>query len=106
LANEQDGSSYIKLYTLKNNGGNLSGYTRLGVSAEFQSLLNNTDTISGNYGLKFYIYSSLPSAPGEGDKDGIYELYLDTSAEISEMVDALRLKLLAENKKVNAEMEK
>lgn len=79
LANDGGGSSYTYICTLKNNGGNLSGYTRLGISAEFQSLLNNTDTVQGNYGLKLYVYSAIPSAPGEMDKDGVYELYLDSS---------------------------
>ena len=79
LANDGGGSSYDYICTLKNNGGNLSGYTRLGISAEFQSLLNNTDTVQGNYGLKLYVYSAIPSAPGEMDKDGVYELYLDSS---------------------------
>lgn len=84
LANDGGGSSYSYFCTLKNNGGNLSGYTRLGVSAEFQSLLNNTDTVQGNYGLKLYVYSAIPSAPGEMDKDGVYELYLDSSNMIGD----------------------
>lgn len=84
LANDRDSGSYIPICTLENNGGNLSGYTRLGISAEFQSLLNNTDTVSGNYGLKFYVYSVLPTAPGEAEKDGIYELYLDAEDMIGD----------------------
>ena len=84
LANDGGGSSYSYICTLKNNGGNLSGYTRLGISAEFQSLLNNTDTVQGNYGLKLYVYSTVPSAPGEIDKDGVYELYLDSSNMIGD----------------------
>lgn len=79
LANDRGGSSYIPICTLTNDDGNLSGYTRLGISAEFQSLLNNSDTTFGNYGLKFYVYSTLPSAPGEAEKDGVYEFYLDSA---------------------------
>jgi hypothetical protein len=40
--------------------------------------------VSGNYGLKFYIYSVLPTAPGEAEKDGIYELYLDAEDMIGD----------------------
>jgi hypothetical protein len=64
LANGYGGSSYVHLYDIQNNKGDLSGYTRLGISAEFQSLLNNADVVKGNYGLKFYIFSVLPTPPG------------------------------------------
>ena len=78
LANDRGGSSYIPICVLTNDDGNLSGYTRLGISAEFQSLLNNSDTIQGTYGLKFYIHSTLPSAPGEAEKNGVYEYHLSS----------------------------
>ena len=78
LANDRGGSSYIPICVLTNNDGNLSGYTRLGISAEFQSLLNNSDAVQGTYGLKFYIHSTLPSAPGEAEKSGIYEYQLSS----------------------------
>lgn len=78
LANDRGGSSYIPICVLTNDDSNLSGYTRLGISAEFQSLLNNNDTTQGTYGLKFYIHSTLPSAPGEAEKSGIYEYHLSS----------------------------
>lgn len=77
LANDQGTSSFIQLYKLRNNQGNLSGFSRLGISAEFQSLLNNLDVVKGSYGLKIYIRTSIPREPGTVAKEGIYELYLD-----------------------------
>lgn len=79
LANENGGSSYKHLYTIYNEKNNLTGYTRLGIAAEFQSLLSNTDTVKGSYGLKFHIYSALPAVPGQIEKDGVYEFYLDAA---------------------------
>jgi hypothetical protein len=34
--------------------------------------------------LKFYVYSVLPTAPGEMEKDGIYELCLNSSDMIGD----------------------
>lgn len=79
LANAGGSSSFIHICTLTNEDGNLSGYTRLGISAEFQSLLNNSDVVKGNYGLKFYIHSTLPSAPGQAEKSGLYEYSLSAN---------------------------
>ena len=77
LANDEGSSSYVHLYTLRNNQGNLSGFSRLGIKAEFQSLLNNLDVVKGGYGLKIFIHTAIPREPGTATKTGIYELYLD-----------------------------
>ena len=84
LANEGGGSSYKHLYTIYNEKRNLTGYNRMGIAAEFQSLLNNTDTVRGSYGLKFYISSTLPAIPGQAQKEGIYEFYLDAADMIGD----------------------
>ncbi len=74
LANDSGSSSYIgPLYEISNRNGDLSGYTRLGISAGFQSLLGAADVTKGEYGLKLYIYSNIPTAPGVRDTTGVYE---------------------------------
>lgn len=77
VANDEGTSSFIQLCTLRNNKGNLSGFSRLGISAEFQSLLNNLDVVKGSYGLKIFVHTAIPREPGTAQKTGIYELYLD-----------------------------
>lgn len=51
----------------------ISGFTRLGVSANFKSLLSNFDVVSGSYGIKLVIYSEVIDKPGS-KKDTVYVL--------------------------------
>lgn len=51
----------------------ISGFTRLGVSANFKSLLNNFDVVSGSYGIKLVVYSEIIDKPGS-KKDAVYVL--------------------------------
>jgi hypothetical protein len=64
---------------LHNNQGELSGYSRLGISAEFQSLLNNLDVVKGDYGLKLLVFPSVPRAPGDIKKEQPYVFDLNAS---------------------------
>ena len=50
-----------------------SGFTRLGVSADFKSLLSGFDVLSGSYGLKIVVYSESIEKPGI-DKNVVYVL--------------------------------
>ena len=62
--------------TTKDSAGELvgsSGFTRLGVSADFKSLLSGFDVLSGSYGLKIIIYSESIKQPGV-DKNVVYVL--------------------------------
>ena len=51
----------------------ISGFTRLGVSANFKSLLSNFDVVSGSYGIKLVVYSEVIDKPGS-KKDAVYVL--------------------------------
>lgn len=51
----------------------ISGFTRLGVSANFKSLLSNFDVVSGSYGIKLVVYSEVIDKPGS-KKDTVYVL--------------------------------
>lgn len=51
----------------------ISGFTRLGVSANFKSLLSNFDVVSGSYGIKLVVYSEVVDKPGS-KKDTVYVL--------------------------------
>lgn len=51
----------------------ISGFTRLGVSANFKSLLSNFDVVSGSYGIKLVVYSEIIDKPGS-KKDAVYVL--------------------------------
>ena len=74
LANDSDASSQVgPLFTIYNSDGNLNGYTRLGISADFQSLLSGANVVKGSYGLRIYVYTDLATAPGQRDKDGKFE---------------------------------
>lgn len=82
LANDNNASSQIgPLFAVHNTDGNLNGYTRLGISADFQSLLGSANIAKGVYGLKIYIYTDLATAPGQRDKDGRFE-FTFTSEEM------------------------
>ena len=82
LANDNDASSQVgPLFSVSNTDGNLNGYTRLGISADFQSLLSGSNAVKGSYGIKLYIYTDLATAPGQRDKDGKYE-YVFSSNEM------------------------
>lgn len=58
---------------LVENAKQLSGFTRLGMSADFRSLLNGYDVVSGTYGLKVLIEGDVVEKPGVTTKQ-IYEL--------------------------------
>lgn len=51
---------------------NFSGFDRLGVSANFQTRLNQYNIISGNYGIQFLFYS-------DGKKNDVITFNFDTS---------------------------
>lgn len=73
LANENDRSSAIgPIYSLTE-PGQFSGFTRLGVTADFKSLLNGLDVASGSYGIKILIYTEILTSPGIIN-NGVYEL--------------------------------
>jgi hypothetical protein len=73
LANENNRSSAIgPIYSLTE-PGQFSGFTRLGVTADFKSLLNGLDVASGSYGIKILIYTEILTSPGIIE-NGVYEL--------------------------------
>lgn len=55
----------------------LSGFTRLGISADFRSLLNGYDVVSGTYGLKVLIQGDVVEKPGVTTKQ-FYELIFNS----------------------------
>ena len=57
--------TYLKkpIYSIEK-ASQLSGYTRLGISADFRSLLNGYDVVSGTYGLKVLIQGNVVEKPG------------------------------------------
>lgn len=62
---------------LVENASQLSGYTRLGISADFRSLLNGYDVVSGTYGLKVLIQGDVVEKPGVTTKQ-FYELIFNS----------------------------
>lgn len=85
LANDNYASSQVgPLFSIANTDGNLNGYTRLGLSADFQSLLSGANVVKGSYGLKIYIYTDLATAPGQRDKDGQYEFTFSSKEMIGD----------------------
>ena len=81
LANRNNAGSIIECFTVPRDiaGDSLfKGYTRLGIQADFKSLLNGMDVVEGSYGIKILIYADKPSAPGEIDAEGVWELTLSS----------------------------
>jgi hypothetical protein len=70
------------LFSIKNTDGNLNGYTRLGISADFQALLSGVEVVKGSYGLKIYVYTDLATAPGHRERDGKYEFTFSSNEMI------------------------
>lgn len=66
--------TYLKkpIYSIEK-ASQLSGYTRLGISADFRSLLNGYDVVSGTYGLKVLIQGNVVTKPGVTTPQ-VYEL--------------------------------
>lgn len=66
--------TYLKkpIYSIEK-ASQLSGFTRLGISADFRSLLNGYDVVSGTYGLKVLIQGDVVEKPGVTTQQ-IYEL--------------------------------
>lgn len=60
------------IYSIKN-ATKLSGYTRFGISADFRSLLDGLDVVSGTYGLKILVRGQTVVRPGEYNQQ-VYEL--------------------------------
>jgi hypothetical protein len=52
------------LYSIKDISG-LTGFDRLGITADFRTWLNGLDVASGTYGLKIYIYTDAAVENGE-----------------------------------------
>jgi hypothetical protein len=74
LANENNGSTIIgPIYSIESNNDKFAGFTRLGITADFQSWLNGLDVIQGIYGLKVLIYTDGLISPGR-DSEQVYEL--------------------------------
>ena len=85
LANDNYASSQVgPLFSVANTDGNLNGYTRLGISADFQSLLSGANVTKGSYGIKIYVYTDLATAPGQRDKDGQYEFTFSSKEMIGD----------------------
>ena len=85
LVNDNYASSQVgPLFSVANTDGNLNGYTRLGISADFQSLLSGANVTKGTYGIKVYIYTDLATAPGQRDKDGQYEFTFSSKEMIGD----------------------
>lgn len=73
LANDNNRSSAIgPIYSLTESG-QFSGFTRLGITADFKSLLNGLDVATGSYGIKALIYTEILTSPGIIE-NGVYEL--------------------------------
>jgi hypothetical protein len=64
LANDNGKSSVIgPIYSISESG-NLTGFTRLGITADFRSWLTGLDVVTGTYGIKILIYTDILNAPG------------------------------------------
>ena len=64
LANDTNQSTAAgPIYSLTESAG-FAGFTRLGITANFKSLLNGLDVTSGTYGLKLLIYTENSISPG------------------------------------------
>lgn len=61
------------IYSLESNQ-DLDGYTRLGLSANFKSLLTGLDVASGSYGIKILIYTNIVQKAGAAATSTVYEL--------------------------------
>lgn len=71
-----NGNVYEKLITSiswnTNEDDSYSDYTRMGVSAEFQSWLKDLNTVSGSYGLIFYFYDYNSTPQDKNNKKSAY----------------------------------
>ena len=65
------GTAIGPLYKITDQTG-LSGFTRLGITADFRSWLNGLDVASGTYGLKVYIHAN--SSINENKTPVVYDL--------------------------------
>lgn len=65
------------IYSIKN-ATKLSGYTRFGISADFRSLLDGLDVVSGTYGLKILVHGQTVVRPGEYNQQ-VFELDFNSS---------------------------
>ncbi len=65
------------VYSIKN-ATKLSGYTRFGISADFRSLLDGLDVVSGTYGLKILVHGQTVVRPGEYNQQ-VFELDFNSS---------------------------
>lgn len=65
------------IYSIKN-ATKLSGYTRFGISADFRSLLDGLDVVSGTYGLKILVRGQTVVRPGEYNQQ-VFELDFNSS---------------------------
>lgn len=61
---EIPGTAIGPLYSIKDVSG-LTGFDRLGITADFRTWLNGLDVASGTYGLKIYIYTDASVDNGE-----------------------------------------
>lgn len=61
---EIPGTAIGPLYSIKDASG-LTGFNRLGITADFRTWLNGLDVASGTYGLKIYIYTDAAIENGE-----------------------------------------
>lgn len=61
---EIPGTAIGPLYSIKDASG-LTGFDRLGITADFRTWLNGLDVVSGTYGLKIYIYTDAAVENGE-----------------------------------------
>ena len=78
LANDTNQSTAAgPIYSLTESAG-FAGFTRLGITANFKSLLNGLDVTSGTYGLKLLIYTENSISPGVKD-NAVYELSFNSS---------------------------
>lgn len=76
-ANDPDeGEQAKKLLTIEGND-NFIGFTRLGISADFQSWFSGYEVLSGQYGLKIYLTTKETNITNQsGNSTRIYELTL------------------------------
>ena len=65
------GTAIGPLYKITDQTG-LSGFTRLGITADFRSWLNGLDVASGTYGLKIYVHAN--ASIDEKKKPVVYDL--------------------------------
>lgn len=73
------GTTTSALYSLSSTTGEFSGFTRLGVSADFKSWLADLGAVSGTYGIAIIVYFHDLSAPGEPGKPNSRTYVLDTN---------------------------